>query len=56
MANMIAPHISAEGLSRHFGGLVAVDQVDFAVPRGEIRALIGPNGARVPLALIFLQL
>lgn len=45
MANMIAPHISAEGLSRHFGGLVAVDQVDFAVPKGEIRALIGPNGA-----------
>ncbi|MDA8675260.1 ABC transporter ATP-binding protein [Alphaproteobacteria bacterium] len=45
MAIMTTPHISADGISRHFGGLVAVDQVDFAVPRGEIRAIIGPNGA-----------
>jgi branched-chain amino acid transport system ATP-binding protein len=42
---MTTPHISADGISRHFGGLIAVDQVDFAVPRGEIRAIIGPNGA-----------
>lgn len=45
MAVMTTPHISADGISRHFGGLIAVDQVDFAVPRGEIRAIIGPNGA-----------
>jgi branched-chain amino acid transport system ATP-binding protein len=45
MAFMTTPHISADGISRHFGGLIAVDQVDFAVPRGEIRAIIGPNGA-----------
>jgi len=45
MAIMTTPHISADGISRHFGGLIAVDQVDFAVPRGEIRAIIGPNGA-----------
>lgn len=42
---MTKPHISTSSVSRHFGGLIAVDQVDFAVPRGEIRAIIGPNGA-----------
>ena len=28
-----------------FGGLAALNNVDFAVPRGEVRAIIGPNGA-----------
>ncbi len=37
--------LTTGGLSRHFGGLNAVDAVDFAVSRGEIRAVIGPNGA-----------
>lgn len=37
--------LSTQGLSRHFGGLRAVDNVDFDLGRGEIRALIGPNGA-----------
>lgn len=37
--------LTTQGLSRHFGGLNAVDAVDFALPPGEIRALIGPNGA-----------
>jgi len=32
-------------LSKHFGGLPAVDQVDFTIERGEILGLIGPNGA-----------
>ena len=32
-------------LSRHFGGLAAVNQVDLAVDEGEILGLIGPNGA-----------
>ncbi|MBK8183511.1 MAG: ABC transporter ATP-binding protein [Candidatus Competibacteraceae bacterium] len=36
---------SADGLFKHFGGLVAVDRVSFAVEPGEIHALIGPNGA-----------
>lgn len=37
--------LSTRGLSRHFGGLKAVENVDFDLAEGEIRALIGPNGA-----------
>ncbi|MBX2823990.1 MAG: ABC transporter ATP-binding protein [Gammaproteobacteria bacterium] len=37
--------ISTQNISRHFGGIKAVDQVSFALPEGEIRAIIGPNGA-----------
>jgi branched-chain amino acid transport system ATP-binding protein len=37
--------LSARGLTRHFGGLRAVDNVDFDLTAGEIHALIGPNGA-----------
>ncbi|MER3426073.1 MAG: ABC transporter ATP-binding protein, partial [Thermoleophilia bacterium] len=32
-------------LRKEFGGLVAVNDVDFAIPRGAIVSLIGPNGA-----------
>jgi len=39
------PLMSVRGLSRHFGGLKAVDGVDFDVPAGQVRAIIGPNGA-----------
>lgn len=37
--------MSARGLSRHYGGIRAVDDVDIDLNEGEIRALIGPNGA-----------
>ncbi|HMO06358.1 MAG TPA: ABC transporter ATP-binding protein [Paracoccaceae bacterium] len=40
-----APILEARGLTRHFGGLRAVDGVDFDLMPGEIHALIGPNGA-----------
>ena len=34
-----------DGVSRHFGGLKAVDDVSLTVAAGERRAVIGPNGA-----------
>jgi branched-chain amino acid transport system ATP-binding protein len=37
--------LSVEGLSIHFGGLVAVDVATFEVREGEVLSLIGPNGA-----------
>lgn len=37
--------LEATGLSKSFGGLTAVSQVDFFVTEGEILGLIGPNGA-----------
>jgi branched-chain amino acid transport system ATP-binding protein len=41
----MAPLIETRGLTLHFGGLKAVDGVDFTLNPGEIHALIGPNGA-----------
>lgn len=35
----------ARNLTKRFGGLVAVDNVDFAIQRGSIHGVIGPNGA-----------
>jgi branched-chain amino acid transport system ATP-binding protein len=37
--------LSAIGVSKIFGGLVAVNDVTFTVPRGGIVSIIGPNGA-----------
>ncbi len=34
-----------ESVSKHYGGLKAVDDVDFHLDDGEILGLIGPNGA-----------
>ena len=37
--------LKIEHLSKHFGGLKAVNDVNMTVEKGEIHALIGPNGA-----------
>jgi branched-chain amino acid transport system ATP-binding protein len=37
--------LRANGIRKEFGGLVALDNVDFCVRRGSITAVIGPNGA-----------
>lgn len=39
------PILIADGVKRHFGGLVAVDVSHVEIQRGTITALIGPNGA-----------
>jgi ABC-type branched-subunit amino acid transport system ATPase component/ABC-type branched-subunit amino acid transport system permease subunit len=39
------PILTVTGLSRRFGGVVAVDGVDLEVQQGEILGIIGPNGA-----------
>lgn len=37
--------LQARGLTMRFGGVTAVDNVDFSLRRNELRCLIGPNGA-----------
>lgn len=37
--------LSVQGVTKRFGGLVAVDDVSFDVERGNLVSLIGPNGA-----------
>ena len=37
--------LEVKDLSIHFGGVIALDSVSFAVEEGEIMGLIGPNGA-----------
>src|SRR5438309_5341721 len=37
--------LSAEGITKRFGGVQALSEVGFAIRRREIYGLIGPNGA-----------
>jgi branched-chain amino acid transport system ATP-binding protein len=37
--------LEGKGISKHFGGLAAVSDVDFHLDKGEVVGLIGPNGA-----------
>ncbi|MBW1679733.1 MAG: ABC transporter ATP-binding protein [Deltaproteobacteria bacterium] len=39
------PILEGKGVTKYFGGLAAVSNVDFKVERGEALGLIGPNGA-----------
>src|SRR4051812_14258497 len=39
------PLIQLSGLSKHFGGVTALDEVSFDVRRGEVHAIVGENGA-----------
>jgi branched-chain amino acid transport system ATP-binding protein len=40
-----SPVLSVSGLTKRFGGVVAVDGVDFEIAPGQLLAMIGPNGA-----------
>jgi branched-chain amino acid transport system ATP-binding protein len=41
----VAPALETAGLRKHFGGVVATDDVSFRLEKGARHALIGPNGA-----------
>jgi branched-chain amino acid transport system permease protein len=40
-----SPMLKLTGVQKHFGGVKAVDGLDFEVKRGTVHALIGPNGS-----------
>jgi branched-chain amino acid transport system ATP-binding protein len=42
---MAEPLLRVDGVSKRFGGLLAVDNVSLSIQTGRITALIGPNGA-----------
>lgn len=37
--------LSVHGLTKHYGGVTAVDEVSFDLPAGRVLGLVGPNGA-----------
>ena len=37
--------IEAKGLSKYYGPFIAVEDISFAIPQGQIVAFLGPNGA-----------
>ena len=37
--------VHTRGLTRKFGDLIAVDQIDLEIPRGQIYGFLGPNGS-----------
>jgi len=45
MGSTRAPILEVRSLSKRFGGLTAVSELDFEVREGEILGMIGPNGA-----------
>ncbi len=42
---MAEPLLSVRGLMKHFGGIIATDNLYLEVAAGEVHAVIGPNGA-----------
>jgi ABC-2 type transport system ATP-binding protein len=44
-SNGIGAVVRAEGLTKHFGDLVALDHLDLVIERGEVFGYLGPNGA-----------
>ena len=45
MAQTGSEILRVEGVSKHFGGVQALEKVNFDVRRGEVHALVGENGA-----------
>jgi branched-chain amino acid transport system ATP-binding protein len=42
---MIEPVLRTKNLTKRFGGLIAVDNLNLSIPSGRLHAIIGPNGA-----------
>jgi ABC-type branched-subunit amino acid transport system ATPase component len=42
--------LEIEGVSLHFGGVVALDDVSLLIRQGLVHAIIGPNGATASVA------
>ncbi|MCL4488684.1 MAG: ABC transporter ATP-binding protein [Chloroflexi bacterium] len=42
---MNEPILSVSGVKKHFGGIQALNRIDFDLPAGAIMGLMGPNGA-----------
>src|SRR5690348_342792 len=40
-----APFLVLSGISKTFGGTVALDRIDWSVDRGEVHCLVGENGS-----------
>lgn len=45
MADTQGALLEVRGLTKHFGGLTAVDNVNLSVAEGQVHSIIGPNGA-----------
>jgi ribose transport system ATP-binding protein len=45
MASPAAPFLELENVSKHYGGVVALDRVNFSCEKGTIHAILGENGA-----------
>lgn len=39
------PHITLRGISKHFGSIIALDEINLEIETGSVHALVGENGA-----------
>ena len=46
--------LDVQGLTKHYGKFVAVDNLDLRIMRGEIFGLLGPNGAGKTTTILML--
>ena len=51
LAPALAPALECKGLSKRFGGVVAVAGLDLSIPQGQVLALLGPSGCGKTTAL-----